>query len=118
MAKKKKTAAKKKPVTNEQILQIMNKGFGDVRKKMTNMRNGLIGEMYKLHEKAIEEMVIMRNELRAEIRTGENALSKKIDVVASDVKNLRFEVHQNHTTFIHHQTNLEKKVAALEATAA
>ena len=107
MVRTKKINGKKKAVSNEQILRVMNKGFANVRK-----------EMKELHTKAMDEIVIVRKELKEDIVFSEHALSHKIDAVAKDLKNLHFEVHQNQTALIVNNVDLEKRVTALEARAA
>lgn len=81
---------------------------------MTNGFNHMHKTMRGLHLQAMNEIKDVRNELKTDIDT----LYTDVHTIKSDVKNLRFEVHQNQTALIVNNLDLEKRVAALEATAA
>ena len=57
----------------------------------------------------------METELKRDITTLDKKLSTKIDCIASDLKGLHLQVHQNHTLFVTNQEELGKRVAVLEA---
>ena len=65
-----------------------------------------------------DEIVAVRRELKEE----DQKLSEKIDsltlevkTISSDLKGLRLQVHQNQTTFIQNQQDLDHRVTVLEA---
>lgn len=68
----------------------------------------------KMFHIVMQELVDTRNELKQEFKSEMNRLEKKIDAVGSDLSTLRLEVHQNHTSFIANNTDLNKRVKKLE----
>ena len=65
----------------------------------------------------VKEIPVMYRDLRDEIRSLDQRLSRKIDSVSSDLKGLRLQVHQNQSSLIQTQEDLEKRVAVLETAA-
>ncbi len=59
----------------------------------------------------MQEIADVRRELKEDIAV----LDNKITVVSSDLKGLRLQVHQNHTSFITNLQDHEKRIAVLEA---
>lgn len=66
----------------------------------------------------IQEIVDVRRELKEDIASLDQKFTKKFDVLSSETKVLRLEVHQNHSSFIHRQDDLERRVEVLEVQAA
>ncbi|MBI2635819.1 hypothetical protein HYW84_00635 [Candidatus Peregrinibacteria bacterium] len=70
----------------------------------------------------LDEIASVRKELKEDISTLDERLNDRIDGVSlqlnkftSELKGLRFQLHQNHTSFITNQEELGKRVSALEA---
>lgn len=78
---------------------------GRQKKKLTNekMFGIIMQEISDVHRELRTDMLNLHNELKIDIRD-----------VKNEIKGLRFEVHQNQSTFMKNHENLEKRVAVLE----
>lgn len=74
----------------------------------------------KMVKRLLDELPLIRKELKQELASKEDIagmeqrLTSKIDAVTSDLKGLRFQVHQNHAPFIENQMDMEKRLTVLE----
>ncbi len=86
------------------------------KKKLTNAKMFAIimQEISDVHRELRTDILSLRSELKTDIFSLDQKLSKKIDSLSTEVKGLRFEVHQNQSTFIKNHEDLEKRVAVLE----
>ncbi len=74
-------------------------------------------EIADTHKELRGDIAELRTELKGDIANLDKKLSGRIDSVASEVHTLRIEVHQNQSSFIANQMDMEKRVKVLEMAA-